>query len=337
MLTMQRAALTAAAAGLLLSGWAGVLDPGTGMSIAEFFRRFPDDRAAEAWFVSRRWPDGPICPHCSSMCITEVASRRPQPYRCKDCRKHFSVKSYSVMHDSKLGYQTWLLAIFLVVANPKGRSSVQLAADLGVCQKSAWHLGHRIREALRDGGMFGFSGPVEIDETFIGGKAKNMHAKVRARRIHGRGATDKMPVVGVKDRATDRVAARPTEDVSRATLTGVVAETTRPGADVFTDSNRDYDPLTRMGYRHARVMHSVGEYVCGEVSTNGIENYWSHLKRTYIGTYHYWSDDHLHRYVTEHSFRYHRRDRMVLDRMGEAAQAMDGRSLTWRELTGSRR
>ena len=262
------------------------------------------------------------------------------PYRRRGCRKHFSVMSRTLMHASKLGAQTWLLAIFLIVANPKGRSSVQLAADLGVTQQTAWHLAHRIRAMLAEGGMPGFAGPVEVDETFIGGKAKNMHAKTRRQRIHGRGAADKIPVVGVKDRATSRVAAVPVHEVSTATATAtataMVAATTRPGADVFTDGSRFYDPLAAMGFRHARVIHSVGEYVRGNVSTNGVENYWSLLKRAYIGTFRYMSDEHLHRYIDEHSFRYNRRSDHVLRRMGEAATAMDGRSLTYRELTGSR-
>ena len=137
----------------------------TGLTFAEFFRRFPDDTAAAAWFESRRWPNGP---HCDSDRITSVASRRPMPYRCKDCRKHFSVMSHTVMHQSKLGCQTWLLALFLIVSNPKVRSSVQLAADLGVTQKTAWHLAHRIRQALTDGGMAGFGGPVEAAESMDG-------------------------------------------------------------------------------------------------------------------------------------------------------------------------
>ena len=309
----------------------------TGMSLTEFFRRFPDDRTAEAWFVARRWPDGPVCPHCESERITEVASRRPQPFRCKDCRRHFSVKSYSVMHDSKLGCQTWLLAIFLIVSNPKGRSSVQLAADLGVCQKSAWHLGHRIRAALAEGGMFGFDGPVEADETYIGGKAANMHAKRReALGIkRGRSTAHKTAVAGVKDRPSGKVVALPVADASSDSLLPVVASAARPGAVVFTDEWRSYRQLAWMGYDHQRITHGAREYVRGDVHTNGIENYWSHLKRTYIGTYHYMSPEHLHRYVTEHSFRYNRRKVMVLDRMGEAAQSMEGRRLTWRELTGS--
>ena len=201
---------------------------------------------------------------------------------------------------------------------------MQLAADLGITQKSAWHLGHRIREALTDGSLPGFEGPVECDETFIGGKAKNMHASVRARRIHGRGGVDKTPVVGVKDRPSGKVSARPTADTTSATLTGIISDTTQPGSTVFTDGERGYDPLKEMGYLHATVAHSIGEYVRGPVSTNGIENFWSGLKRTYIGTHHWWSDDHLHRYVDEHAFRYNQRSRHVTDRMRDAAAAMNG-------------
>ena len=300
----------------------------TGMRLAEFFRRFPDDRAAEVWFVSRRWPSGPVCPHCGGGRVSEVASRRPMPYRCRECRKHFSVMSHTLMHASKLGAQTWLPAIFLIVANPKGRSSVQLAADLGVTQKTAWHLAHRIRRALAEGGLPGFDGPVEADETYIGGKARNRHAH--------KADPGKTAVIGVKDRRTGTVAATPVHEVTTATATAMVAATTRQGAEVYTDGSRIYDPLAAMGFNHARVIHGLGEYVRGSVSTNGVENYWSLLKRTYIGTYHYMSDDHLHRYIEEHSFRYNRRNRHVIDKMSEAAAAMEGRSLTYRELTGSR-
>lgn len=143
-------------------------------------------------------------------------------------------------------------------------------------------------------------------------------------------------MVGIKDRANNRVVARPVPNTYAVTVTGALRAVTVPGATVYTDGARPYASLERLGFRHARVMHKVGEYVRCEVSTNGIENYWSLLKRTHLGTYHYWSPDHLHRYVDEHSFRYNRRSDHVLVRMGDAAAAMDGRSLTYRELTGSR-
>ena len=140
----------------------------------------------------------------------------------------------------------------------------------------------------------------------------------------------------MKDRASGKVTAGPVVDVTAKSLTRVVSESAQSGAVVFTDEWRAYLPLTAMGYRHSTVEHGARQFVSGDVHVNGIENFWSHLKRTYIGTYHYWSPDHLHRYVTEHSFRYNRRGDHVLDRMGEAAEMMEGRSLTYRELTGSR-
>ena len=307
----------------------------TGMPLAEFFRRWPDDQTAERWFEGRRWPNGPRCPHCGSGRVSKVASRRPMPYRCRGCRKHFSVMSHTVMHGSKLGAQTWLLAIFLILANSKGRSSVQLAADLGVTQKTAWHLAHRIRAALAEGQMPGFSGPVEADETYIGGKAHNMHRRRREMVGSGRSTALKTAVAGVKDRHSSRVVALPVPDASARSLTGVVSASTELGAMVFTDEWRSYLPLRSMGYHHQRVQHGAREYVRGDVHTNGIENYWSHLKRTLVGTYHYWSPEHLGRYVIEHSYRYNRRSCHVTDRMAEAAAAMDGKSLTYRELTGS--
>ena len=307
----------------------------TGMPLAAFFRRYPTDQAAEKQWEAWRWPNGPQCPHCQSTNVATVRERRPMPYRCRTCRKHFSVMSHTVMHASKLGAQTWLLALFLILSNSKGRSSVQLAADLGISQKSAWHVGHRLRQALAEGSLPGFDGPVEADETYIGGKERNKHA---SRKQHlGRGPVGKSPVIGVKDRTSGKVAAVPVHEVSTSTATAMVAATTRPGADVFTDGSSVYDPLEALGFRHARVMHSVGEYVRGSVSTNGIENYWSLLKRTYIGTYHYMSDDHLHRYVEEHSFRYNRRKAHVTDRMAEAAAQMEGRRLPWKELVAAGR
>ena len=227
-----------------------------------------------------------------------------------------------------MGAQTWLLAIFLIVANPKGRSSVQLAADLGVTQKTAWHLAHRIRQALAEGGLPGFDGPVEADETYIGGKARNRHAH--------KADPGKTAVIGVKDRRTALSPPAPVHEVTTAQrprwLPPPPARVRRstPTAAASTTHSRRW-ASTMLGSSTASA--STSAVRC---PTNGVENYWSLLKRTHIGTYHYMSDDHLHRYIEEHSFRYNRRNRHVIDKMSEAAAAMEGRSLTYRELTGSR-
>ena len=172
----------------------------TGISLPELFAMSPDDETAEAWFISQRWPDGVRCPDCGSANIQERATRKPQPFRCRDCRKDFSVKTRTLMRASKLGCRIWALAIYLMSTNLKGVSSMKLHCDLGVTQKAAWHLAHRIRESWADGQAERFSGPVEADEAFVGGLEKNKHADKKLRA--GRGAVGKEVVAGVKGRTT---------------------------------------------------------------------------------------------------------------------------------------
>ena len=171
-----------------------------GMTIVDLIRKFPDNATAEAWIAAIRWPDGPECPHCGHGNVQHPTAHKTMPYRCRrnGCRKWFSVRTGTVMRNSKLGYQEWAIAVYLYNTNLKSVSSMKLHRDLGISQKSAWHLAHRIRECWDDLHDEPFAGPVEVDETYVGGKAKNMHAKVRRERIRGRGAVGKTPVVGVK-------------------------------------------------------------------------------------------------------------------------------------------
>lgn len=205
----------------------------TGISLPELLAMFPDDEIAEQWFIAQRWPDGVRCSDCQSANVQVRATRKPQPYRCRDCRKDFSVKTGTLMHASKLGCRIWALAIYLMSTNLKGVSSMKLHRDLGVTQKTAWHLAHRIRESWADRQPDPFSGPVEVDETFIGGREGNKHAHKKLRA--GRGAVGKEVVAGARDRATGKVTARHVADTSGRVLAGFVADTTAAGADVFTD------------------------------------------------------------------------------------------------------
>ena len=190
-----------------------------GVSLVQLTRMFPDDDAAEQWFVDNHWPDGPVCPECGSVNVQERPTRKPQPYRCRNCRKDFSVKTGTLMHGSNLGLQTWLIALYLLSTSLKGVSSMKLHRDLGVTQKTAWHLARRIREAWEDDEEEPFSGSVEVDETYVVGKRKNMH-RSRRREFAGRGGAGKPVVMGARDREAGKVRARRVERTDAETLQG---------------------------------------------------------------------------------------------------------------------
>ena len=306
-----------------------------GLTLSQMFAMFPDNDTAEAWFINRRWPDGVRCPHCDcDNNIQDGARHRSQRYRCRGCHKRFSARTGTVLADSNVGFRNWIIAIYLMTTSLKGVSSMKLHRDLGVTQSTAWFMAYRIREAWADASSSDpFFGPVEADETYVGGKAKNMHARRRREVIAGRGPVGKTAVVGVKDRASNRVVARPVPDTSAATLIPVVASATRQGADVYTDEHRSYKPLASLGYAHAAVAHSTREYVRGEVHTNGIESLWSMFKRGYVGTYHQMSEAHLSRYVDEFTGRHNIRPLGTEDQMGSVAVGMVGKRLRYNDLT----
>jgi transposase-like protein len=250
------------------------------------------------------------------------------PYRCRGCRKRFSVKTGTVMQCSKLGLQTWALAGYIMTTNLKGSASMKLHRDLGITQKTAWHLAHRIRETwAREAGLFG--GPVEADETWIGGKRKNMPRSKR-RKLTGRGTAGKTAVAGVKDRATGRVSARRMAATDTTALQRFVRDTVAPGATLYTDEAAAYRGMPE--YAHQAVNHSAGEYVRDMAHTNGIESFWAMLKRGYMGTFHKFSEKHLDRYIAEFAGRHNIRPRDTIDMMRSVVIGMAGKRLRYRDL-----
>ena len=234
----------------------------------------------------------------------------------------------TILEESRLPLRKWAIAIYLETTNLKGVSSMHLHRDLSVSQKTAWFMLHRIREAWKQELGDRFEGPVEIDETFVGGKAKNMHAHKRKQVIKGRGPAGKTAGGGVKDRATNRVSATVVKNVDQPTLQGFVAENVKPGAKVYTDDHGGYVGLPN----HETVRHSVKEYVNGMAHTNGIESFWSMLKRGYVGTYHRMSAKHLHRYVNEFAGRHNQREDDTIDQMAAVARGLGGKRLQYKEL-----
>ena len=302
-----------------------------GLTIESVVEFFADPENAENWFITARWPEGVRCPFCDSTNITERTSRKPQRFYCteKECRRNFSVKTGTAMHGSKLLLKKWGQAYFYYLTNLKGISSMKLHRDIGVTQKTAWYMGHRIRASLMSRGDL-FAGPVEADETYIGGERKNMHQWQRDQ-LEGRGTSGKLIIAGVKDRETNRVEVEVVERDDAPTLQGFVTANTEPDAVVYTDDARAYLGIRR---KHDSVKHSVKEYVRGQVSTNGIESFWSMLKRGIVGTYHHISPQHTLRYADEFAGRHNIRPLDTVDQMALVVQESEGKRLSYKQLIG---
>ena len=307
----------------------------TPATLVEAIRYFADADVCLSYLIPIRWPHGITCPHCASTESSFIASRRI--WRCKGCKKQFSVKIGTIMEDSPLTLDKWLTAIWLIANAKNGISSYEIHRALGITQKSAWFLLHRIRLAMQNGTLAKLKGEVEVDETFIGGKARNMHKDKRAEKITGRGATGKAIVIGVLERG-GKVRTKVIPDTKKKTVQAEVRQHVEAGTPVYTDALPSYVGLAP-DYVHEAVDHAV-EYVRGNVHTNGLENYWSLLKRCIRGTYVSVEPFHLFRYLDEQAFRYNQREtadgevKKDGERFTDVLGAIAGKRLTYCNLTG---
>lgn len=295
-------------------------------SIYEFFHKFPNEEAARLYFERYRWKDGVECSYCYSHNIQECKNHIPMPYRCRDCRKHFSVRTDTILAESRLGLHKWLMAMYILNISRKGISSIQLAKHLGVTQKTAWFLAHRIRQTWKKN-KNKLSKQVEVDETYIGGKEKNKHSDKKLR--NGRGSTGKIAVMGMLERKGE-VKALIVNSTNKETLISEINNNIDKNSFVYTDSFKSYNNIH--GYNHESVNHSIGEYVKNQAHTNGIESFWALLKRGYYGIYHHMSGKHLQRYVDEFSHRHNTLSLSLLDCINRAIALSSNCHLSYKEL-----
>jgi len=293
---------------------------------------FNDVEHCREFMVELRWPDGKVkCPRCGSEHILWIAKERVWKCYGKHDHAKFSLKTGTIFEDSPIALEKWLPAAWLIINCKNGISSYELARDLKVTQKSAWFMLHRIRLAMQSGTFEKLSGEVEADETCIGGKARNMHVAQRKRRITGTGTKDKIAVMGILERG-GKIRTVVVPNRRRSALQGEIRKHVEAGAALYTDALLSYNGLEG-DYAHKVVDRAV-QYVDGRVHTNGLENFWSLLKRSISGTYISVEPFHLFRYLDEQSFRYNDRKSTDAERFVTAMKQIVGKRLTFDELTG---
>jgi transposase-like protein len=296
--------------------------------LMEAIRYFSDPIVYLEAVSKAKWPNGPECPRCQAKRLSFLKTRLM--WTCLECRKQFSCKVGTIFEDSAVGLDKWLCAMWMIGNCKNGVSSYEIARALNVTQKTAWFMLHRIRYAQHHGTIDKMSGHVEADETFIGGKARNMHAGRRERTIRGRGPMGKAVVFGLLDRETGKVRTSVVGTRRKGELQRCIRESVAPGSELYTDALKSYDGLDE--YAHKVIDHAEA-YVDGAVHTNKLENFWSLLKRAIKGTYVSIEPFHLFRYLDEQSFRYNERHATDAERFGKVLNSIAGKRLTWDALT----
>lgn len=300
----------------------------TPKSLIEAVRYFADLRVCNDYMRAIKYPEGELfCHHCGSVEVYELSTR--PVLKCRTCKKQFSFKVGTIFEASPLGLDKWFVAVWSIANCKNGISSHELGRALGVTQKTAWFMLHRVREAMRSGDFRKLAGVVESDETFVGGESKNMHKSVRERKIKGRGAVGKRIVHGILERGGE-VRASVVESTEGKELQPIIRTNVERGSAVYTDAHGGYRGLWD-AYVHDVVDHAT-EYVRGEVHTNGIENFWSLFKRTLGGTYIHAAPFHLQRYVDEQVRRFNNRKTNDGERFADVMQTVVGRRITYRQL-----
>jgi transposase-like protein len=306
----------------------------TPKTLQEAIIYFSNPDNCREFLMMLRWPDGKVeCPRCGSESVTYLENAKVWKCYAKHPKAKFSVKVGSLMEDSPIGLDKWLCAIWLIANAKNGISSLELHRSLGITQKSAWFLLHRIRKAMQDGSFRKLSGTVEVDETFIGGAARNMHKSKRGK-LSRTGFIGKVAVMGLLERHGGEVRTMVIDGTSREILDPKVRQHVEFGSTVYSDKHSGYDNLDDAFVRG--VINHAEKYVDGQIHTQGIENFWALLKRSIKGTYISVEPFHLFRYLDEQTFRFNTRKGTDADRFVKAAAALTGKRLTFEELTGKK-
>jgi len=298
------------------------------ISTFQLFEMFPDEEAARTYIEARRWPTGAVCPTCQE--AKRITPRKGGYFRCNPCKVDFTVRTGTIFERSHVPLHKWLYAMYLLMTARKGISSMQLAKEIGVTQKSAWFVLQRIREACGND-LTALRGIVEIDETWIGGKQTNKHPGKKLK--EARGGIGKTTILGMREHG-GRTKAGPVHRTDRSYIQSLIHNNVEEGSTIHTDEFGSYQGLDGLFYRHETINHSAGEYVRDGVTTNSIESVWAVMKRGLHGVYHHASPKHLARYVNEFTFRLNDGDvkRHTMDRLASLITASIGPRITYKEL-----